>query len=300
MSEETIRVIAYNTVNLPTPDRLSAQSKSIDAVATALQFKRTAPRPQPQSGRGEVSFISGNFLRRNGATAAILSLGLLGIAVVSAVDFPNFNQTSPIASEPTSEPEPTSSPTPEPEPEPEPEPTPEIPPEVELKSEVGVDYSRLQELLSQGQWQEADEETLRVMLKAANREPEGFLDVDSIEEFPCTDLRTIDQLWVKYSDGRFGFSVQKQIYQESGAKLDGLPTTPLENEIWREFGDRVGWRIGGSWLSYEDLEWSPGVPELAPKGHLPTARAGFVRNTLGIRVHPFAVLLFSRSANCNL
>ena len=52
------------------------------------------------------------------------------------------------------------------------------------------------------------------MLAVAKREKE--LDVNSIDNFPCEDLRTIDQLWVKYSDGRFGFSVQKRIYQNLG------------------------------------------------------------------------------------
>ncbi|MFM6271628.1 MAG: GUN4 domain-containing protein, partial [Dolichospermum sp.] len=84
--------------------------------------------------------------------------------------------------------------------------------EVELKSYVGMDYRKLRDLLKAGKWKEADEETLRVMLAVA-REREGWLNVESIDNFPCADLRTIDQLWVKYSDGRFGFSVQKRIYQ---------------------------------------------------------------------------------------
>ncbi|HEY9611918.1 GUN4 domain-containing protein [Allocoleopsis sp.] len=50
------------------------------------------------------------------------------------------------------------------------------------------------------------------MLKAAGREKEGWLNVKSIEMFPYADLRTIDSLWVKYSDGRFGFSVQNRIW----------------------------------------------------------------------------------------
>ncbi|MFM6610153.1 MAG: GUN4 domain-containing protein, partial [Dolichospermum sp.] len=87
--------------------------------------------------------------------------------------------------------------------------------EVELKSYVGMDYRKLRDLLKAGKWKEADEETLRVMLAVA-REREGWLNVESIDNFPCADLRTIDQLWVKYSDGRFGFSVQKRIYQSLG------------------------------------------------------------------------------------
>ena len=75
--------------------------------------------------------------------------------------------------------------------------------EIPLLSEKGVDYTQLRDLLKAGEWKQADQETFRVMLKAASTEEQGYLDYESIENFPCTDLRTIDKLWVKYSDGRF-------------------------------------------------------------------------------------------------
>ncbi|MFM7368408.1 MAG: GUN4 domain-containing protein, partial [Sphaerospermopsis kisseleviana] len=91
-----------------------------------------------------------------------------------------------------------------------------VSPEIELKSDVRMDYSKLRDLLKAGKWEEADDETLRVMLTVAKREKVGWLDVKNIDNFPCADLRTIDKLWVKYSNGRFGFSVQKRIYQGLG------------------------------------------------------------------------------------
>ncbi|MGA9382588.1 MAG: serine/threonine-protein kinase, partial [Phormidium sp.] len=72
------------------------------------------------------------------------------------------------------------------------------PPADDLSSDKGVDYGKLRDLLKGGSWKEADEETLAVMLKVAGREKEGYLDRERIDKFPCTDLRTIDQLWVKY------------------------------------------------------------------------------------------------------
>ncbi|MEH2301557.1 MAG: GUN4 domain-containing protein [Nostoc sp.] len=81
----------------------------------------------------------------------------------------------------------------------------------DLLSEKGVDYRLLRDLLKAGQWKEADQETLTVMLKASDREHEGWLDSEFINNFPWTDLRTIDQLWVKYSDGHFGYECQKRI-----------------------------------------------------------------------------------------
>jgi hypothetical protein len=97
------------------------------------------------------------------------------------------------------------------------------------------------------------------MLAVAKREKEGWLNTNSIDNFPCEDLRTIDQLWVKYSDGRFGFSVQKRIYQSLGG------TREYKTDIWEKFGDKVGWRKRGKWLYYRDITFD----KKAPEGHLP-------------------------------
>ncbi|MBW4446502.1 MAG: GUN4 domain-containing protein [Spirirestis rafaelensis WJT71-NPBG6] len=140
----------------------------------------------------------------------------------------------------------------------------------DLLSEKGVDYTKLRDLLAAGKWKDADQETLAVMLKAAGREEEGYLDYNSIENFPCTDLRTIDQLWVKYSNGRFGFSVQKRIWESVG-------------KDYNKFGDRVGWlkyekvviekwfglkqqeTNEARWLQLDDLTYNLSASE----GHLP-------------------------------
>jgi GUN4-like len=116
---------------------------------------------------------------------------------------------------------------------------------LELASEKGVDYRNLRDLLKTEKWREADQETLKVMLKAANRESKGWLDSDSLKNFPCQDLKTIDQLWVTASKGHFGFSVQKKIWIECGSPMS-------YNDDWEKFGDAVGWRVQGEWL-YSDL-----------------------------------------------
>ena len=97
------------------------------------------------------------------------------------------------------------------------------------------------------------------------------MSIEDVENFPCQDLGTIDKLWVKYSGGKFGFSVQKQIYQDLGGTKD------YDEKVWKSFGDKVGWRKGGSWLSYSDLTFSEGHY----MGHLPGApRRGFGRRSL--------------------
>ncbi|TAD96969.1 MAG: serine/threonine kinase [Oscillatoriales cyanobacterium] len=129
-------------------------------------------------------------------------------------------------------------------------------------SAVGMDYINLRNLLAAKKWKEADEETARVMFKVAGREKAGWLDTENIEKFPGEDLRTIDQLWVKYSDGRFGFSVQKRIYQSLGG------TRKYNQKVWEAFGDKVGWRKNNEWLYYEKFY------NIAPQAHLPAGAVG--------------------------
>ena len=113
--------------------------------------------------------------------------------------------------------------------------------EVSLVSAKGVDYRKLRDLLKAKKWKEADEETRRVMLKVASRESEGSLRVEDVKNFSCQDLGTIDKLWVKYSNGKFGFSVQKQIYQGVGGSKE------YNSDDYKKFADKVGWRKGGEW-----------------------------------------------------
>ncbi len=158
-------------------------------------------------------------------------------------------------------------------------------------SAVGMDYINLRDLLAAGKWKEADEETARVMLKVAGREEERWLNTESIDNFPCEDLRTIDQLWVKYSDGRFGFSVQKRIYQSLGG------TWKCNGEIWEAFNDLVGWRVNRKWLDYDDLKFNTKAPE----AHLPGCCGGVLG---GIVRWGYGVLgcwvLFSRVETCKV
>ena len=137
----------------------------------------------------------------------------------------------------------------------------------QLKSDVGMDYRKLRDYLAQGKWKEADEETRRVMLAVAKREKEGWLDVEDIDNFPCADLRTIDRLWVKYSDGKFGFSVQKRIYQGFGG------TREFDGEVLEKFWNKVGWKKGGDAICTEygiryEMAWL-WTRQKAQEGHLP-------------------------------
>ncbi|OCQ97742.1 hypothetical protein BCD64_06500 [Nostoc sp. MBR 210] len=142
----------------------------------------------------------------------------------------------------------------------------------DLSSSLGIDYSQLRDLLQAGRWLEADTETTNLILKIAGREQQRHLDLQSLENLPCIDLLTIDRLWVKYSHGNFGFSVQQRIYQSiASSASDPVLSLMLgsakvaASETCIDFANRVGWRLKDAWLSYDNLTWA----EDAPMGHLP-------------------------------
>ncbi len=178
-----------------------------------------------------------------------------------------FNQktetTSPIVTSPPV-PNPSSSIAAVPTPKPTPSPILSQPGTTLISRSTGVNYTNLRDLLAAGKWKEADEETTRAMLQAAKREEEGWFGYEDIDNFSCEDLRIIDQLWVSASQGKFGFSVQKEIYESLGG------TREYNEEVWNKFGDRVGWRKGGSWLYYSELTFKL----TAPKAHLPGIGVG--------------------------
>jgi hypothetical protein len=133
-------------------------------------------------------------------------------------------------------------------------------PKFELASTAGIDYQPLQALLGQHQWKAADRETFHILLKISAREAEGWLSQTDVENLDCADLETLAQLWDYYSDGRFGFRRQQQIWESLGGIVGNY--TP---QIAEQFGDRVGWRKQGQWLKYDQLNFS----DSAQEGHLP-------------------------------
>ena len=129
----------------------------------------------------------------------------------------------------------------------------------EIKKEVGMDYTRLRDLLEAGEWEKANTETGQVILRAANREEEGDLRYEDLEKLNNLSFRTIDQLWVQYSSGHFGFSVQKRIWEKLGG------TKEWDYGIAKKLGVNIGWRQEESWIDHKDLLFDIN----ALYGHLP-------------------------------
>ena len=135
----------------------------------------------------------------------------------------------------------------------------------ELLSEVGIDYQKLQQLLAAGKWQEADGETEERMLELMEKKDGFNLFSEKRLNLNCKDLQTMNQLWNHYSEGKFGFSVQKDIWHKCGGK-----SREYNINVYEKFGDRVGWRKGGNWLNYHQLICDRNLPLDAPDGQFPT------------------------------
>ena len=60
-------------------------------------------------------------------------------------------------------------------------------------------YADLARYLKNGQWEEADNETYRLMITEVGKEEGQWFSADDLRQFPCEPLKKIDGLWVKHS-----------------------------------------------------------------------------------------------------
>lgn len=127
-------------------------------------------------------------------------------------------------------------------------------------------YSTLDYYLGKKNWKAANEETYQLLLAEFKKEGTGWLKLEELMNFPSEPLEMIDALWVKHSEGKFGLSVQKEIYIACG----GIPDGYSHWEAWNKFCDDVGWKEDGKETS---LEYSDVV---SPTGHLPVLSQGII------------------------
>ena len=107
-----------------------------------------------------------------------------------------------------------------------------------------IDYSYLESMLKLRQWDLADEETWKLILKMSYRDKEGWISVTDINNIHCANLHQLDNLWKTASNGKFGLTIQVSCYLEYGS-LDG---SSFNMGIWEDFGDAVNWRRNNDWL----------------------------------------------------
>ncbi|WP_235526501.1 GUN4 domain-containing protein [Nostoc piscinale] len=102
----------------------------------------------------------------------------------------------------------------------------------ELQVTTTIDYGKLQSLLAEYKWQDADIETAKLMLQIMGKSDWNEVYREDILNFSCQAFYNIDQLWQKYSHGYFGFSIQQSIWDEIGGQVD--------YETEKKLGDRWG------------------------------------------------------------
>ncbi|MEB3830196.1 GUN4 N-terminal ARM-like repeat domain-containing protein [Phormidium sp. CCY1219] len=123
------------------------------------------------------------------------------------------------------------------------------------RSENNIDYSELQKLLAKQEFQSADKLTLQKLCENAGPDAvqRKWLYFTEVDKIPVTDLQTIDTLWRVYSEGKFGFSVQREIWLGVGKN-------------WEKMWPKINWKEGNIWTRYPGgFTWDLS----APRGHLP-------------------------------
>ncbi|BAZ90583.1 GUN4 domain-containing protein [Cylindrospermopsis curvispora GIHE-G1] len=124
-----------------------------------------------------------------------------------------------------------------------------------LKSACGISYDSLAQLLVKQDFQAADLLTIQQMCEVAGTQAvrRKWLYFTEVENFPIQDLQTINSLWLAHSQGKFGFSVQRELWLGVGRNWDRL---------W----PKIGWKQGEKWTRYpHEFTWNL----TAPRGHLP-------------------------------
>jgi hypothetical protein len=122
-------------------------------------------------------------------------------------------------------------------------------------SAAGLGYRALQQHLMRQEFEQADRLTSQRLreLAGAGAERRGYVYYSEVAAMAAADLESLDRLWLVYSRGRFGFSVQGRLLAACGGRWEPL---------WR----RLGWKQDGVWTRYPgSFTWSLAAPD----GHMP-------------------------------
>ena len=119
----------------------------------------------------------------------------------------------------------------------------------------GLDYAPLQRALMAQQFEEADRITRSLLRELAGPEAvrRGYVYYSEVPPIASADLDSLDRLWVCYSRGRFGFSVQGKLLRSCNGR-------------WELLWPKLAWKEAGRWMRYPgSFQWSIEAPE----GHMP-------------------------------
>ncbi|HEY9749159.1 MAG TPA: GUN4 N-terminal ARM-like repeat domain-containing protein [Allocoleopsis sp.] len=144
---------------------------------------------------------------------------------------------------------------------------------IPFRSERNIDYGSLQKLLAQQDFEAADRLTLQKLCELAGPAAvqRKWIYFTEVENLPIPDLQTINTLWLVHSEGKFGFSVQREIWLSVG-------------KDWEKLWPKIGWKSANNWTRYpQEFTWSLS----APRGHLPLSnQLRGVRVMASLMAHP--------------
>jgi GUN4-like len=135
-----------------------------------------------------------------------------------------------------------------------------------LPSERGIDYVPFATMLAVGDFKGADQFARDNLIKISGPGSvrRQFVYWTEVKNLPATDLATMERLWLQFSGGNFGYSVQKRVWEVENANFDNyirrIGWTTIDNGNER----KLKW-FGQSEFIYD--------VEKAPKGHLPLTSA---------------------------
>lgn len=132
---------------------------------------------------------------------------------------------------------------------------------VALESEVGMDYTALKEHLKEKDFRKADDETRALLIKLAGEGAvqRNWVYFSEVKSISVKDLRTLDNLWKTASNGKFGYSVQKEIWIQNSKR-------------WGKFFKQIDWTQGEN-NNYRKWPMEFTYSMDAVKGHLPLTNA---------------------------
>ncbi|MCL7041220.1 hypothetical protein MKW94_010942 [Papaver nudicaule] len=129
-------------------------------------------------------------------------------------------------------------------------------------------FELLEKHLASQDFRQDDEETRRLIIVLAGEQAEkrGYVFFSEVQFIPEEDLLTMDKLWRQYSDGKFGYSVQKKIWEK-------------QDENFSNFFRKVGWikKLDTEMEQYNyrafptEFIWE--LNDDTPAGHLPLTNA---------------------------
>jgi hypothetical protein len=155
--------------------------------------------------------------------------------------------------------------------------------------ELKVSFSKLEKLLSQSQWREADLETFSLLKKLCGVEgccDGSHIHQGGINQILCSDLQAIDQLWMRYSKGLFGYTAQLAVFQDF---YNSFKQVQQNRNLWVKYCERLAWNTGFPALNFSLS---------APKGHLP-AIVGWGMGWGPVMFESIYRSLLSRLNDCN-